>query len=103
IILYKNPVSLTKRDFLFNSSRCYLLKEFYFPQTQNIASPLYLVMKKITRVICGLSLILICSSWGFFAHYRINRLAVFTLPKGMAGFYKANIEFITEHAVSAVK
>jgi hypothetical protein len=60
-------------------------------------------MKKITRVICGLFLILICSSWGFFAHYRINRLAVFTLPKGMAGFYKANIEFITEHAVSADK
>lgn len=48
-------------------------------------------------------LILTCSSWGFFAHYRINRLAVFTLPKAMAGFYTANIEFITEHAVSADK
>jgi hypothetical protein len=48
-------------------------------------------------------LIVTCSSWGFFAHYRINRLAVFTLPKGMAGFYKANIQFITEHAVSADK
>ena len=66
-------------------------------------SPLYLAMRKITRMICGLLLILLCSSWGFFAHYRINRLAVFTLPKGMAGFYKANIEFITEHAVSADK
>jgi hypothetical protein len=48
-------------------------------------------------------LMVTCSSWGFFAHYRINRLAVFTLPKGMAGFYKANIQFITEHAVSADK
>jgi hypothetical protein len=48
-------------------------------------------------------LIITCSSWGFFAHYRINRLAVFTLPKAMAGFYKANIGFITEHAVSADK
>lgn len=48
-------------------------------------------------------MIITCSSWGFFAHYRINRLAVFTLPKGMAGYYKANIEFITEHAVSADK
>jgi len=47
--------------------------------------------------------IITCSSWGFFAHYRINRLAVFTLPKAMAGFYKANIGFITEHAVSADK
>jgi len=51
----------------------------------------------------GLLLILLCSSWGFFAHYRINRLAVFTLPKAMKGFYKANIEFITEHAISADK
>jgi hypothetical protein len=47
--------------------------------------------------------IILCSSWGFFAHYRINRLAVFTLPKAMSGFYKANIGFITEHAVSADK
>jgi hypothetical protein len=52
--------------------------------------------------ICAV-LIITCSSWGFFAHYRINRLAVFTLPKGMAGYYKANIDFITEHAVSADK
>ncbi|MBB5397574.1 zinc dependent phospholipase C family protein [Mucilaginibacter sp. AK015] len=53
--------------------------------------------------ISGIAIIIFCSSWGFFAHYRINRLAVFTLPKDMAGFYKANIGFITEHAVSADK
>lgn len=39
-------------------------------------------------------------SWGFYAHYRVNRLAVFTLPKGMSTFYQANIEYITEHAIS---
>jgi len=60
-------------------------------------------MKQLARLTVGLSLIFICSSWGFFAHYRINRLAVFTLPKGMAGFYKRNIAFITAHAVSADK
>jgi len=60
-------------------------------------------MKQAVRFISGLVLILCCSSWGFFAHYRINRLAVFTLPKAMAGFYKANIDYITEHAVSADK
>lgn len=60
-------------------------------------------MKQAARAISGLLLVMLCCSWGFFAHYRINRLAVFTLPKGMAGFYKANIEFITEHAVSADK
>ncbi|WP_214071484.1 zinc dependent phospholipase C family protein [Mucilaginibacter sp. dw_454] len=48
-------------------------------------------------------LVLLCSSWGFFAHYRINRLAVFTLPKAMTGFYRANIDFITQHAISADK
>jgi len=50
-----------------------------------------------------LLLIVLCSSWGFFAHYRIGRLAVFTLPKGMSGFYKANIDYLTEHAVAADK
>jgi hypothetical protein len=60
-------------------------------------------MKSTVRLISGLLLMLICSSWGFFAHKRINRLAVFTLPKGMALFYKANIDFITEHATSADK
>jgi len=39
-------------------------------------------------------------SWGFFAHQRINRLAVFTLPPEMVGFYKKNITYITENAVN---
>ena len=60
-------------------------------------------MKFATRLAAGLLLIVLCSSWGFFAHYRINRLAVFILPKAMAGFYKANIGFITDHAISADK
>ena len=41
--------------------------------------------------------------WGFFGHRRINRMAVFTLPPEMIGFYKKNIEFITEHAVDPDK
>jgi hypothetical protein len=64
---------------------------------------LYLDMKKALKFIAGLAVMLTCCSWGFYAHYRINRLAVFTLPKAMAGFYKANIEFITAHAISADK
>jgi hypothetical protein len=42
-------------------------------------------------------------SWGFFAHKRINRIAVFTLPPEMVGFYKYHIEFITEHAIDPDK
>ena len=41
--------------------------------------------------------------WGFFGHKRINRIAVFTLPPEMFGFYKEHIEFITDHAVDPDK
>ena len=38
--------------------------------------------------------------WGFFAHKAINRLAVFTLPIEMIGFYKQHLPYITEKAVN---
>lgn len=41
--------------------------------------------------------------WGFHGHKRINRIAVFTLPPEMFGFYKEHIEFLTEHAVDPDK
>jgi hypothetical protein len=41
--------------------------------------------------------------WGFFAHQRINRLAVFGLPPEMVGFYKKHIRYITENAVNPDK
>ncbi|MFN0036328.1 MAG: zinc dependent phospholipase C family protein [Saprospiraceae bacterium] len=37
--------------------------------------------------------------WGFFAHKRINRLAVLTLPPKMMVFFKPNIDYLTDHAV----
>jgi hypothetical protein len=43
---------------------------------------------------------LLLSGWGFFAHQKINRLAVFILPPEMIGFYKKNIDYITEAAVN---
>lgn len=39
-------------------------------------------------------------AWGFFAHRRINRLAVFSLPPEMIGFFKENIRFLSENAVN---
>ncbi|MFY0651868.1 MAG: S1/P1 Nuclease [Cyclobacteriaceae bacterium] len=39
-------------------------------------------------------------SWGFFAHKRINKLAVFTLPSEMIPFYKRHIHFLEENAVN---
>jgi hypothetical protein len=50
--------------------------------------------------VAGIFFISASSMWGFFAHERINRLAVFTLPGEMIGFYKKNIDFITESSVN---
>lgn len=41
--------------------------------------------------------------WGFAGHMRINRIAVFTLPPEMLGFFKEHIEYLTEHAVDPDK
>ncbi|WP_374755823.1 zinc dependent phospholipase C family protein [Dyadobacter luteus] len=41
--------------------------------------------------------------WGFWAHKRINRLAVFRLPAEMQYFYKNNIDYLTENAVNPDK
>lgn len=40
------------------------------------------------------------TTWGFYAHSLINRLAVFSLPEEMIGFYKPQIQYITENAVN---
>ena len=50
-----------------------------------------------------IAVMLVCQSWGFYGHRRINRMAVFTLPPEMVGFYKKNIEFVTAHAVDPDK
>ncbi len=42
-------------------------------------------------------------SWGFFAHQQINRIAVFSLPPEMIGFYKDHIQYISENAVNPDK
>lgn len=41
--------------------------------------------------------------WGFFAHEKINRLAVFTLPPEMISFYKKNIDYLSRNAVNPDK
>lgn len=42
-------------------------------------------------------------AWGFYGHRLINRMAVFTLPAELIGFYKKHIEYMTEHAVDPDK
>jgi hypothetical protein len=41
--------------------------------------------------------------WGFFAHEKINRLAIFTLPPPMIGFYKENLDYLSQAAVNPDK
>ena len=69
-------------------------------------------MKQQSKIILSLAVILIASTilshqytyaWGFWAHKRINRVAVFTLPVEMIGFFKENIEYVTEHAIDPDK
>ncbi len=66
-------------------------------------------MRKIIYIfILSITLFLIPTSqpaysWGFFAHKKINRMAVFTLPDEMISFYKKHMEYISEHAVDPDK
>ncbi len=43
------------------------------------------------------------SNWGFFAHKKINRLAIFALPSPLFDFYRKHIEYITNHAIDPDK
>ncbi len=52
-------------------------------------------MRPTVKIILLTSL-LACPSWGFFGHQKINRLAVFTLPPEMIGFYKKNLNYLVE-------
>lgn len=61
------------------------------------------MIKSFTRSFILITILLTASSWGFFAHKKINRLAVFSLPPEMIGFYKRNINYITNHAVDPDK
>ena len=43
------------------------------------------------------------SDWGFFGHRLINRVAVYTVPTEMMGWYKPYIDYISDHAVDPDK
>lgn len=60
-------------------------------------------MKRFFYICSLFAVVIICCSWGFYAHKRINQLAIFTLPEEMLGFYKNNHKYITEHAIDADK
>jgi len=68
-------------------------------------------MKLFSFLLAGVACIVLTATtlplddpqWGFFGHRRINRLAVFTLDQEMMPFFRANIEWVTDHAVDPDK
>ena len=60
-------------------------------------------MKKLLVLTFLLHISISSWCWGFFAHKKINYYSVFLLPPEMLSFYKANIDFISEHAVDPDK
>lgn len=64
--------------------------------------PLFFIKTLILSFLLINSCYLLASDtkWGFWAHRRINRLAVFRLPPEMNIFYKKHIDYITENAVN---
>lgn len=61
------------------------------------------MIRKISFVALAVFIVFTAMGWGFYAHQRINRMAVFTLPQEMIRFYKHHIQYITEKAVNPDK
>ena len=80
---------------------------FVISLKQTIIVENFAAMKKpyfgVIKAIFIAIMLLLCTSWGFFAHKEINKMAVFTLPQPLMGFYKKHIDFITQHAVNPDK
>jgi hypothetical protein len=60
-------------------------------------------MKKTMLTVLWLCLFQHAFCWGFYAHRKINSLAVFLLPPEMLVLYKPHISFLSEHAVDPDK
>ncbi|MFZ5972876.1 MAG: zinc dependent phospholipase C family protein [Bacteroidota bacterium] len=57
-------------------------------------------MSRFLKLLCCVLCLLVFGGWGFFAHRKINRLAVFTLPPAMMPFYKRHIAYLEETSVN---
>jgi hypothetical protein len=54
----------------------------------------------IVLFLCFSKLISEKNIWGFYSHSLINRMAVYSLPPEMLGFFKENIDYVTDNAVN---
>jgi hypothetical protein len=60
-------------------------------------------MKKLVIFILFISVSVKCYCWGFYAHKKINQLAIYLLPPEMMVLFKPQTDFLFEHAVDPDK
>ena len=67
----------------------------------------FAAMKKsyflLVKALFAAIILILCTSWGFFAHKEINKMAIFSLPQPLMSFYKSHIDFITQQSVNPDK
>lgn len=61
------------------------------------------MFQRLTAILVIVLFPVTVNGWGFFAHQRINRLAVFLLPPEMMLLYKPQLEYLTSHATDPDK
>lgn len=58
-------------------------------------------MKKL--ILCFIAILLFNDTvltWGFFSHYKINKMAVYTLAESMNTFFLNHIQLLEDKAIS---
>lgn len=62
-------------------------------------------LRVLGAISIGFLLVSFCLAqpWGFFAHRKVNELAVFAVPDPLHDFLREHIEFISDHAVDPDK
>jgi len=79
------------------------VKQFFHKIRLNLNLNLSLPVRRSFFSVGGSLILIITLSWGFYGHKSINRLAIYTLPTEMMGFYKANVDYLVEHSVDPDK
>lgn len=86
----------------FSTTKLYMETVSHFSEKKSGKFKLFF-RKSSLWAFTGLFLVVTSGSkplWGFWAHRRINRLAVYRLPPEMQNLYKRHIDYLTEHAVN---
>lgn len=56
-------------------------------------------MRKLTLFFISISVIILCSSWGFLVHRTVHQMAVYELPGSLQRFFFRNMEYGVRYSV----